>query len=106
MPPPPDERSAEKKAIDDAIAELAEITVTPEMWLKGVRVDAAEFGFPPYTVTKRTFANVAEARRAKADFDAMCAAGFAREKAYRMCLAETDPALDAARTELLKRLGL
>lgn len=102
--PVEDNRDPQLKAAHDAIALLAEVTITPEIWIKGIQVDAASRGFPPYTLTRRTFDSPAEAIQAKADFDTMCAAGFNPLKAYRMCIAVPDPGLDAAREELLRRL--
>ena len=101
-----DNRTPEQIAEDDAIAALAEITVTPELWFKGVKVDAAAFGFPPYTLTKRTFATQKEARDAKAGYDAMCAAGFTREKAFRVWLCDEDAGANSVRDALIARLGL
>ena len=99
-----DTRTPQQRAADDEVAALAELTVTPEVWVKGVKVDAAAYGFAPYTLTKRTFATRQEERDAKANFDAMCAAGYNPQKAYRMCLAVADPEFEASRSEFLARL--
>lgn len=104
--PRADDRTAQKRQADDAVAASTEITVTPELWLKGVKVDAAAMGFEPYVLRKRNFATRAEEAAAKAQFDAMCAAGFAPEKAYRMCLCESDVKRDAERAALIARLAL
>ena len=99
-----DTRTPEQIAEHDALAALDELTITPEVWIKGVKVNAADYGFAPYTLTKRTFATQKEARDAKANFDAMCAAGYNALKAYRMCLAVAEPELEASRAEFLARL--
>ena len=99
-----DTRTPEQIAEHDALAALAQITITPEIWVKGVKADAAAYGFAPYVLTKRSFGTQKAARDAKANYDAMCAAGYNPQKAYRTCLAEPEPALDAARAEFLARL--
>lgn len=88
------------------IADLAEITVTPEVWIKGVQVVAAEYGLAPYVLKRRRFIDGEDEAAALAAFDAMCSAGMSPQKAYRVCLCDGDEALDASRARLLERLGL
>jgi hypothetical protein len=124
-----DERSPQKRAADDALATEPELTITPELWLKGVKVDA-NFEFEldknldpvdaaqkaaaqkaaamamiePYKLIKRTFATRADEVKALADYDTMCASGMNPQKAYRLCLCAVDDATARSREDLLRKL--